>query len=141
MERLIYDGRIEGDFEGFDDEVLFKMQDGSLWVQARYHYWYHYAYSPEARVIRRSDGYHLEVADKSILVAEATSVADSRIDGDFNGWDGETVYSLMNGQVWQQSKYKYRYKYAHCPPALVYRASGGHKMRVAGTVANVRRIR
>ncbi|MCX6096744.1 MAG: hypothetical protein NT125_08585, partial [Candidatus Bipolaricaulota bacterium] len=66
---------------------------------------------------------------------------ESRIAGAFNGWDGQTQYSLQNGQVWQQSTYKYVYKYAYTPEAVVYQAGSGFKMRVAGTVADVRRVR
>ncbi len=29
--------------------------------------------------------------------------------GTFNGWDGETIFNLDNGQVWQQSQYDYMY--------------------------------
>lgn len=37
---------IHGDFNGWDDEVIYKMDDGSIWQQANYHYHYHYAYHP-----------------------------------------------------------------------------------------------
>jgi hypothetical protein len=32
--------------------------------------------------------------------AQAASVIETKIDGDFEGWEGETVVKLMNGQVW-----------------------------------------
>jgi len=41
MSRVIYDGRIDGEFEGFDFEALFKLLNGSYWLQAEYKYWYH----------------------------------------------------------------------------------------------------
>jgi hypothetical protein len=73
-------------------------------------------------------------------VTPLADVIESRIDGTFEGWQGESKYRLTNGQVWQQSPYKYQYKYAYRPEAIVYRSSGGYKMKVAGTIANVRKI-
>ncbi|MDR0881742.1 MAG: hypothetical protein LBP55_04270, partial [Candidatus Adiutrix sp.] len=32
---------------------------------------------------------------------------ESQIDGTFEGWSGETVFKLTNGQIWQQSSYAY----------------------------------
>ena len=34
--------------------------------------------------------------------AEPPTEIRSRIDGDFAGWDGDTVFRLKNGQVWEQ---------------------------------------
>jgi hypothetical protein len=31
------------------------------------------------------------------------SAIDSHIDGEFKGWEGETIYKLDNGEIWQQS--------------------------------------
>jgi hypothetical protein len=68
-------------------------------------------------------------------------VYDGEIAGEFKGWTGETLYELRNGQMWQQSSYKYEYKYAYMPNALVYEVNGGFKMSVAGTMADVKRVR
>jgi hypothetical protein len=64
--------------------------------------------------------------------ALAQSVIESQIDGDFEGWDGETVVKLMNGQIWIQTEYYYEYHYAFMPNVLVYRTPLGWKMRVDG---------
>ena len=141
MSEVVYDGRIDGEFEGFNDEVLFKMGDGTYWVQAQYQYWYHYAYRPDLIITEENGRYILTVAGHSILVRRVTDVIESRIDGEFKGWDGETSYKLQNGQVWQQSTYKYEYKYAYLPEAVVYRAGSGYRMSVAGTTADVRRAK
>lgn len=57
---------------------------------------------------------------------------ESRIDGTFEGWSGETVFKLLNGQIWQQSSYAYTYHYAYRPEVLIYAGSGGCKMIVEG---------
>jgi hypothetical protein len=64
--------------------------------------------------------------------ANAPSVIETQIDGDFDGWEGETIVKLMNGQVWQQTEYYYTYHYAFMPRVLVYRSGGGYKMKVDG---------
>lgn len=59
-------------------------------------------------------------------------VIESQIDGDFEGWEGETVVKLMNGQIWMQTEYYYEYMYAYMPDVLIYKSSGGYKMKVEG---------
>jgi hypothetical protein len=72
-----------------------------------------------------------------------TGVTESQIDGDFDGWEGETIIKLMNGQIWQQSEYHYEYHYAFMPQVLIYRSGGGYKMKVEGTdqAVGVQRLR
>ena len=60
------------------------------------------------------------------------SVIESQIDGEFNGWDGETIFKLRNGQIWQQSSYAYTYHYAFAPKVVIYQSSAGYKMHVDG---------
>lgn len=73
----------------------------------------------------------------------AGGVVESRIDGEFKGWDGETLFKLQNGQIWQQSSYAYTYHYAYSPGVLIYPSGGGYKMRVDGVdkVISVRRLK
>lgn len=135
--------QIDGDFEGFDDEVLFKLMDGSYWIQDQYKYWYHYAYCPKVNILRASGRLYLQVVgqQEAVPIRPISDVVESQIDGEFNGWDGETVYALTNGQVWQQSTYQYDYTYSYRPDVFIYNAGGGHKMQVEGTTADVRRIK
>jgi hypothetical protein len=70
--------------------------------------------------------------------AETTAPAiESRIDGEFTGWDGETVFKLQNGQIWQQASYAYRYRYAYSPGVLIYRSGGVYRMKVDGVDGDV----
>lgn len=59
-------------------------------------------------------------------------VIETQVDGEFNGWEGETIVKLMNGQIWQQTEYHYHYHYAYMPKVLVYSSSGGYKMKIEG---------
>lgn len=38
---------VEGAWTGWNGTTVVKLTDGSSWVQAEYHYEYHYAYRPE----------------------------------------------------------------------------------------------
>jgi hypothetical protein len=68
----------------------------------------------------------------------SSSVIESRIDGDFEGWEGETIFKLMNGQIWQQVDYSYYYHYAFMPRVTIYKSSSGYIMEVDGTDRKVR---
>ena len=79
--------------------------------------------------------YTMEVAKAVISktsVETGGDVVETRIDGDFKGWDGDTVWKMDNGQIWQQASYSYHYHYSYHPKVLIYRASGGWKMKVDG---------
>lgn len=131
--------RIDGDFEGFDDGALFKLQDGTYWLQDQYMYWYHYAYCPKVNIIRSGGRLYINVdgQTQAVPVRQITDVIESQIDGDFNGWEGETVYRLTNGQVWQQSTYSYEYTYSYMPQVIIYNTGFSYKMKVEGTQADV----
>ena len=62
----------------------------------------------------------------------ARVVTESKIDGEFTGWTGDGTYKLMNGQEWEQARYKYRYRYAYCPEARVVQEGGRYWLEVEG---------
>lgn len=82
----------------------------------------------------------IEEGKKQIASAQLPNVIESQIDGNFEGWEGETVVKLMNGQIWQQSEYYYHYHYAFMPKVLIYKSSGVYKMKVEGIKKTVRVI-
>ena len=53
-----------------------------------------------------------------------------RIDGEFHGWDGDTIYKLLDGHIIQQSEYHYHYHYAFNPEVIIYQSYGGYKIHV-----------
>lgn len=64
---------------------------------------------------------------RSTNPAEALETA---IDGEFSGWDGDTIFKLKNGQIWQQSAYAYKYHYAYSPKVIIYKSGTSYKMKV-----------
>lgn len=84
--------------------------------------------------LEKLNSWFLEFA--AILLAKSTStptIIESRIDGTFEGWDGDTIFKLENGQIWQQDSYAYHYSYKYRPKVTIYKTSlGRYKMKVDG---------
>jgi hypothetical protein len=64
-------------------------------------------------------------------------VVESHIDGDFEGWSGDTTFKLDNGQIWQQAGYGYSYHYAYHPSVTIRRTGTSYRMKIEGTVDSV----
>ena len=93
-------------FMGNDGEV-FVLSDGSIW-EVKYEYEYMYEYYP--RVVICPDKNILIINDKQLNVVNLSggglssggSSIESNIDGEWNGWNGDTIVRLTNGQIWEQ---------------------------------------
>lgn len=88
----------------------------------------------DAYLLGVQDGKKASAAPKATQqksVAAFSSI-ESQIDGEFEGWDGETIIKLMNGQIWRQSEYYYEYNYSYMPEVLIYRSGAAYKMKVKG---------
>lgn len=139
------ESQIYGAFTGWHGDALFKLVNGQYWLQAEYKYRYKYQYRPRVVIIQSGSGYEMEVEgmEESVRVRHVTAI-ESRIDGTFEGWSGDTMFQLQNGQVWQQSSYAYWYHYAYCPEVIIYESGGGSMLRLADDDSHaikVRRIR
>ena len=55
---------------------------------------------------------------------------ESAITGEVHGWDGDTIFKLDNGQIWQQAEYDYTYFYEYHPDVTIYQTRGGCRMKV-----------
>jgi hypothetical protein len=55
---------------------------------------------------------------------------ETSISGDFHGWDGDTLFKLDNGQIWQQAEYDYTYSYSYRPRVTIYQTSAGCRLKV-----------
>jgi hypothetical protein len=144
-------------FMGNNGEI-FKLADGSIW-EVKFEYEYLYEYYPNVLVCGSRGKLYIKTKALNIQQVSAASNQppatapstarqapgdiESQIDGEFNGWEGETIFKLRNGQVWQQRSYSYHYKYAYAPKVLIYRSGAVYKMRVDGvdTEIAVRRIK
>ena len=82
------------------------------------------AYTKKVAAILRPDRKSAAAAPPSAEVVE------SQIAGDFEGWSGETIFKLSNGQIWQQTEYDYEYEYAYMPEVTIYHTNECWKMKV-----------
>ena len=64
-------------------------------------------------------------------------IAHSKIASDFSGCSGSSIYQLVNGQMWQQSDYRYEYHYAYRPEARIVEENGRNLLFVEGLSAPV----
>lgn len=91
----------------------------------------------EDAVVRR--GYS---SGSSGNVAFTGNVYQGKIDGEFEGWEGETIFKMMDGSIWQQASYDYTYHYAYMPDVIIFSKGGATYMKVEGVddVIQVRRL-
>jgi hypothetical protein len=68
---------------------------------------------------------------KSGTKSDCVPAVESTIEGDFNGWDGETIFKLDNGEIWEQEEYDYFYSYSYRPDVTIYQTDSGCRMKVA----------
>ncbi len=66
----------------------------------------------------------------SYVRSSCSPAIESTISGDIEGWDGDTIFKLDNGQIWQQAEYEYTYFYAYRPDVTIYQTSAGCRMKV-----------
>lgn len=134
-------------FMGNNDEI-FKLADGSTW-EVKYEYEYMYAYYPQVVICPSAQTLHVDGKKLSVHLLSSgrtkqqsskhsnVNVIESNIDGEFNGWEGETIFKLRNGQIWQQSSYAYTYHYAYAPQVTIYKTNGVYKMKVDGVDSSI----
>lgn len=72
----------------------------------------------------------------STSASSQSGVYEGRIDGEFHGWDGDTIYKLADGHIIQQASYYYHYHYAYSPQVMIYQGQGGQKIHVEGSGGN-----
>jgi hypothetical protein len=76
-----------------------------------------------------------EAVDKAVKQhkVQPPEVIESRIVGPFTGYNGRTVFTLENGQVWAQAQRDSAYfPKVDSPPVLIMKAGFGYRMYIAG---------
>ncbi|MES3021599.1 MAG: hypothetical protein V4857_08420 [Pseudomonadota bacterium] len=69
-------------------------------------------------------------------------IAEDELSGRLHGWDGATIFSLSNGQSWQQSAFRLRRLHLCRPQVRVWRCGDLYWLEIegAGELLPVRRI-
>ncbi|GAA4017432.1 hypothetical protein GCM10022408_33750 [Hymenobacter fastidiosus] len=88
--------------------------------------------NPEVKIYQNGSDYKLVIEDfdEPVICKKLKNVIETQISGEFKGWEGETIFKMMNGQIWQQSSYAYTYHYAYSPNVLIYEFKGTWTMKV-----------
>jgi hypothetical protein len=132
--------RISGEFNGYDDGAVFRLDNGQVWQQKRYKYKYKYKYRPTVRIYESSGRRLMEVdcMDEPVEVVRVGLVEDGAIISDFCGFKGSSKFQFQNGHVWQQVEYKYSYHYAYRPHGGIVDGINGLRLSVEGMSESVR---
>lgn len=59
-------------------------------------------------------------------------VIESKIEGTFEGFNEGNIYKLDNGQLWEQTDFKYKYSYKYRPAVTIYKDGSAYYMKVDG---------
>lgn len=135
---------INGTFDGWSGGTVFELCNGQIWEQTDFGIHIAIKINPAVTIIE-SGGYGTMTIDssgKSVQVQEVTNFMKSCIDGMFEGWSGDTIFELCNGQTWQQTSYNYKYSYKYGPLVLIYESVfGGIRMKVDGISETISVVR
>lgn len=129
-------------FMGNDGEV-FKLDDGSVW-EVNYEYEYLYEYYPSITACPEKNfiiinGQKLNATPLSDAGNGGGKVIESKIDGESEGFEGDTIFKLTNGQIWQQVDGKYKYKYM--PSVIIIISGNSGKMSIEGIDKTINVVR
>ncbi len=71
------------------------------------------------------------------------SMMETRMAGDFTGWDGGSAFEFVNGQMWRQTSFGTLHQYLRSPKVTLVATGSGWRMQVEGVPQSiqVRRIR
>jgi len=88
--------------------------------------------NPKVKIFQNWSDYKLIIDDfdEPVICKKLKNVIETQISDEFEGWEGETIFKMMNGQIWQQSIYAYMYHYAYSPSVLIYEFKGSWTMKV-----------
>lgn len=65
----------------------------------------------------------------------------SQLEGASTGYRDGAICKLVNGQVWQQSQYHYRYQNAYRPRVRIYELNGAQMLQLNGVSEAVQVVR
>lgn len=95
--------------------------------------------APKVTIMKKGDSYKLIVDgfDEPVICRKIDKYLKYKIDGDFKGWKGETIFKFTNGQIWQQISFDNAYQYANSPEVIIYEIDNKTYMHVDGVEASI----
>lgn len=138
-EESVIQGKISGKIS---HGYIFATISGNYYELVDYVYLYEYLYSPEV-IVLKNDEFHkliIEGIKEPLLCrkigsndnSKSENALESRIDGNFEGFEYKKIFKLLNGQIWQQIEAYYYYHYSYAPKILIYKSGNVFKVKVDG---------
>jgi S1-C subfamily serine protease len=78
-----------------------------------------------------------EAVAKLYPAGDGPDLIESRIEAEFEGWEGDTIFTLANGQIWQQVTFGFFYTYRFRPKVWIIKTHGAYKMKVDGVSSTI----
>ncbi|MFL2646375.1 MAG: 4-fold beta flower protein [Dehalococcoidia bacterium] len=133
---------IQGRFTGLSVKKPFLLENGQLWIKKDFASLRCSTTSnPTATFLMQSDRTEvfIEKCNEWFEVIPIATYLISHINGEFEGWEGDTLFSLSNGQYWIQTDYSYHYSYAYMPQVMIYKipSDSNYTMSIEGTSSTV----
>lgn len=117
---------------------IFTLSNGII-GEVKHEYEYMYEYYPSVlicpsknQLIISGKKLNIKLLQNNEQVPEEDKLIESQIDGEFEGFEGETIIKLLNGQIWQQAEYYYHYHYAYSPSINIFKLSTEYKIKIDG---------
>ena len=79
--------------------------------------------------------------EPEIIEVPVNNALVSQLNDSWDGWDGDTIIELVNGQIWKQSQYHYEYTYSYRPNVVIYIRNGSAYASVEGSDTHVGVVR
>lgn len=87
--------------------------------------------------LRESEKKLAEAVAKLAPAGDGPDLIETNIEGEFEGWDGDTLFKLANGQIWQQVTMGFTYTYKFRPKVMIIKTNGAYKMKVDGVAGTI----
>ncbi len=130
---IIAKGEIEGNTSSLEYGAIISLSDGTYWYQTDYSSRY-ISYGSKAKVVEGDYGDACLIIEGERFSVEKVRIEyEDEIDGDFHGWDGNTIYKLENGDAWEQDDYTFLSSYSYKPRVTILCHLSDYYMQVDDT--------
>jgi hypothetical protein len=119
------ESHIVSDFSGVANGNIYKLANGQYWEQTSYDISHSSASSPTVIISSGFIYWEMQIWDGGTLVdtvnvQQRIPFSESRITSTFNGFSRDNLYTLANGQIWEQSDFSTDYSSLFQPNAVVF---------------------
>lgn len=128
----VYKAHIMGEFRGWTGNSVYPLEEGGLLVQRDLESDIDLSLEPEVLLVKRGANLIAFVGNSKngVIVDYMDKYYRGIIKGSFHGWDGSSIYELMDGHVIKQANYTYDYSYYFDPKVFIFPYGGNNRIVV-----------